>query len=136
MRGVRDLRFLTPGIDPSALTMTRRRAYTRDAMVAAVLPTTATVEGVLSPEEVRQKRDDLIGILRSTPTGRNDFEGFKTQRIYALFAKTRAFDGPAIHPLLLGVLDAVLGHYQLSAPTGIHIGPGEKAQVLHRDEGI
>ena len=46
------------------------------------------------------------------------------------------FDGPAIHPLLLGVLDDVLGHYQLSAPTGIQIGPGEKAQVLHRDDSI
>ena len=51
---------------------------------------------------------------------RNSFEGFQTQRVYALFAKTRAFDGPAVHPLLLGVLDRVLGHYQLSAPTGIH----------------
>ena len=34
------------------------------------------------------------------------------------------------------MLDRILGHYQLSAPTGIRIGPGEKAQVLHRDEGI
>ena len=35
-----------------------------------------------------------------------------------------AIDGPATHPLILGVLDRVLGHYQLSAPTGIEIGPG------------
>src|SRR3954470_6908715 len=94
------------------------------------------VEGLLSPAEAAAARASLVGVLGSTPTGRNDFEGFKTQRVYALFAKTRAFDGPAIHPLLLGVLDRVLGNYQLSAPTGIQIGSGEKAQGLHRDEGV
>lgn len=96
----------------------------------------AIVEGVLSADEVAEKREQLINVLKSTPTGRNDFEGFATQRIYALFAKTRAFDGPATHPLVLGVLDRVLGHYQLSAPVGISIGPGETAQVLHCDDGI
>jgi ectoine hydroxylase-related dioxygenase (phytanoyl-CoA dioxygenase family) len=30
----------------------------------------------------------------------------------------------------------VLGHYQLSAPVGIRIGPGEQAQMLHRDDAI
>ena len=94
------------------------------------------VEGMLSPAEVAAARDDLLRVLGETPTGRNDFEGFSTQRVYALFAKTRAFDKAALDPLLLGVLDRVLGHYQFSAPVGIHIGPGEKAQVLHTDDGV
>jgi ectoine hydroxylase-related dioxygenase (phytanoyl-CoA dioxygenase family) len=94
------------------------------------------VDGLLSPGQAAAARASLVDVLASTPEGRNDFEGFKTRRIYALFAKTRAFDAPAIHPLLLGVLDRVLEHYQLSAPTGIQIGPGEKAQVLHRDESV
>jgi ectoine hydroxylase-related dioxygenase (phytanoyl-CoA dioxygenase family) len=34
------------------------------------------------------------------------------------------------------VLDQVLGHYQLSAPVGIRIGPGESAQMLHRDDAV
>jgi ectoine hydroxylase-related dioxygenase (phytanoyl-CoA dioxygenase family) len=63
-------------------------------------------------------------------------EDAETTRVYALFAKTRAFDGVAVHPLVVGVLDRVLGHYQLSAPTGIQIGPGEQAQVLHRDQSV
>src|SRR5262249_29015587 len=46
------------------------------------------------------------------------------------------FDQIALHPLLLDVLDRVLGHYQLSAPVGIRIGPGERAQMLHRDDAI
>jgi ectoine hydroxylase-related dioxygenase (phytanoyl-CoA dioxygenase family) len=96
----------------------------------------AIVEGMLSPEEVAAARSDLLRVLRETPTGRNDFEGYRTQRVYALFAKTRTFDKPALDPLLLAVLDEILGHYQFSAPVGIHIGPGEKAQVLHTDDGI
>ena len=94
------------------------------------------VRDLLPPDEVAVARASLVDVLRATPLGRNDFEGFATQRIYALFAKTRAFDAPAIHPLVLGVLDRLLGHYQLSAPTGIQIGPGEKAQYLHRDQAI
>src|SRR3954454_11697158 len=97
----------------------------------------AVVESILSVEEAAAVRTGLRDVLDRTPTGRNDFEGFNTRRIYALFAKTRAFDPLALHPLLLQVLDNVLGEsYQLSAPTGIEIGPGEKAQVLHTDDGI
>ncbi len=96
----------------------------------------AIVEGMLSPEEVAAARSDLLRVLSETPTGRNDFEGYKTQRVYALFAKTRAFDKPALDPLLLGVLDRILGPCQFSAPVGIYIGPGEKAQGLHTDDGI
>jgi Phytanoyl-CoA dioxygenase (PhyH) len=96
----------------------------------------ALVEQFLPPEDVAAKRAALDDVLARTPTGRNDFEGFETQRVYALFGKTRAFDDVALHPLLLGVLDRVLVNYQFSAPVAIHIGPGETAQVLHRDEDV
>ncbi len=96
----------------------------------------AIVEGLLSPAGVEARRTELRQILERTPKGRDDFEGRKTRRVYALFAKTRAFDGPATHPLILGVLDRVLGEYQLSAPTGIEIGAGEVAQPLHPDDAL
>jgi ectoine hydroxylase-related dioxygenase (phytanoyl-CoA dioxygenase family) len=97
----------------------------------------AVVERLLPPDEAAAVRAGLRDVLDRTPTGRNDFEGFSTRRVYALFAKTRAFDPLAVHPLLLGVLDRTLGgSYQLSAPTGIEIGPGEKAQFLHTDDQI
>ena len=116
---------------------TTYREATVDSVVAGLeADGYVVVEGVLSADEVAATRADLQSVLASTPTGRNDFEGFATQRVYALFAKTRAFDGPATDPLLLGVLDRVLGPHQLSAPVGIQIGPGEKAQVLHRDDSI
>lgn len=94
------------------------------------------VDNVLDAPTVATIKVELERILEATPTGRNDFEGFATKRIYGLFAKTRLLDDLAIHPVLLGVLDRILGHYQLSAPTGIQIGPGEPAQILHRDDSI
>ena len=94
------------------------------------------VEAVLDSDAVAGMRAELDRVLADTPTGRNDFEGFATKRVYRLFAKTRAFDEWAIHPTVLGVLDEILGHYQLSAPAGIQIGPGEPAQVLHRDDSV
>ena len=96
----------------------------------------AIVVGALTAAEVKEKRDEILRVLALTPRGRNNFEGFETQRVYALFAKTRAFDGPATHPLVLGVLERVLGSFQLSAPQAIQIGPGETAQPLHRDDGV
>ena len=94
------------------------------------------VTGMMDAAGVDVARADLDRVLGTTPTGRNAFEGFTTQRVYALFAKTRTFDDAATHPLLLAVLDEVLRHYQLSAPVGIRIGPGEQAQILHRDDSI
>ena len=96
----------------------------------------ALLERFMAPEDVAAKRAALDEVLARTPTGRNDFEGFHTQRIYALFAKTRAFDDAAINPTLLAVLERVLGPFQFSAPVAIHIGPDETAQVLHRDEDV
>ena len=96
----------------------------------------ALVEDVMAPDAVARAHAELTAIVASTPYGRDDFEGHKTRRVYALFGKTRAMDGAAIDPLVLGVLDRVLGTYQLSAPTGIEIGAGETAQGLHPDDAL
>jgi len=94
----------------------------------------SVVGDLLSSETLDIARSDLEAVLRATPYGRNDFEGHETRRVYALFAKTRAFDPIAVHPLVLGALDAVLREYHLSAPVGISIGPGNPAQALHPDD--
>jgi ectoine hydroxylase-related dioxygenase (phytanoyl-CoA dioxygenase family) len=96
----------------------------------------AIVPRLLDPAAVRTARQELTEILEFTPWGRDDFEGRSTRRVYALFAKTRRLDAAATDPLVLGVLDEVLGHYQLSAPTAIEVGPGQVAQPLHFDGGI
>lgn len=96
----------------------------------------AIVEGFQDAGTLAARREGLLALLATTPGGRNDFEGFSTRRVYGLFAKTRAFDSAAIDPVVLGVLDRVLGHYQLSAPQAIQIGPGETPQNLHRDDEV
>jgi ectoine hydroxylase-related dioxygenase (phytanoyl-CoA dioxygenase family) len=96
----------------------------------------AVVEGVIDRDAAAAKRAELAEIFATTPSGRDDFEGHLTRRIYALFAKTRTLDELATHPLVLDVLDRVLVDYQLSAPTGIQIGPGEVAQPLHPDDAL
>jgi len=97
----------------------------------------AIVEAALTRDRAHEIRDELRHLLEPVPTGRNDFEGFHTRRLYALYAKTRVLDDLTLHPLVLDALGRVLGpHFQLSGPTGIDIGPGEVRQVLHRDEDI
>jgi ectoine hydroxylase-related dioxygenase (phytanoyl-CoA dioxygenase family) len=96
----------------------------------------ATLLDAIDTDQVDWARAELEDVLKSTPTGRDDFEGRRTRRVYALFAKTRSLDALATHPVVLGVLDQVLGHYQLSAPAGIAIGPGETEQPLHPDDAI
>jgi ectoine hydroxylase-related dioxygenase (phytanoyl-CoA dioxygenase family) len=97
----------------------------------------ALIEGVLDPDDIAARLAALDDLFAATPAGRNPFEGYRTRRIYAVFAKTRAFDDLAVHPLLTGALDHALGpHYQFSAPVALSIGPGEVAQPLHRDEDV
>ena len=67
----------------------------------------AVVERLLPAEQVAAIKADLEQVLADVPLGRNDFEGFRTKRIYNLFAKTRAMDDVALHPLLLPVLLAI-----------------------------
>lgn len=97
----------------------------------------AVVEGFISDEKVATLNAEFAPFREATPSGRNDFEGFGTRRIYNLFAKVRGLDELAIDTRLLGVLDATLGaHYQLSGPVGIDIGPHEVAQMMHTDDII
>jgi len=42
------------------------------------------------------------------PTGRNPFEGLRTQRVYSVLSKTRAVDRLADHPRVLALLDHFL----------------------------
>jgi len=111
--------------------------FDAEAIVPAMLDDgVAVCEGVLDADRVAAMHAELDVVLDATPTGRNDFEGFGTKRIYNLFGKTRCFDDLAIHPVMTAVLDEVIGPVQLSAPTGIQIGPGEPAQGLHTDDSI
>ena len=70
-------------------------------------------------------------------TGRNSFEGHKTQRVYNVFGKTRVTDRLADHPRILGLMDKFFEPgFLLSQSQIINIMPDEDAQGLHVDDGF
>ena len=92
--------------------------------------------GVLSPAEVAAMRAALAPWLRGERMGRNDFEGFRSERVYALLAKDPALALLVEHPRLLAIVDRLLApHYLLSAFLAIQVHPGETAQGWHFDDG-
>jgi ectoine hydroxylase-related dioxygenase (phytanoyl-CoA dioxygenase family) len=92
-------------------------------------------EKVLSSEQVVALRRPLTLLLDNGKTGRNDFEGFSTNRIYALLAKSPVFAELAIHPLVLAFAEADLGpSCLLSACLAINLQPGETVQPWHFDD--
>jgi len=104
-----------------------RAQYDRDGYV--VFPR------VMSTREVRQVRTAVA--LHLDKTGRNDFEGFNSNRVYALLAKApEVCSKMLIHPLVLGFVEAELGKSCLaSALLAINLLPGETAQDWHHDDG-
>jgi ectoine hydroxylase-related dioxygenase (phytanoyl-CoA dioxygenase family) len=93
-------------------------------------------ERVLSPDRVGAIRTALASYLERDLTGRNDFEGLKTNRVYALLAKSPLFAELAIDPLALAFAEAELGQScLLSALLAINLHPGETVQPWHFDDG-
>ena len=93
-------------------------------------------ERVLLSDRVGAIRTALAPYLERDLTGRNDFEGLKTNRVYALLAKSPLFAELAIHPLALAFAEAELGQScLLSALLAINLHPGETVQPWHFDDG-
>jgi hypothetical protein len=92
-------------------------------------------ENLLTVEECEHIRDVVQPWLGHT--GRNSFEGRRTQRIYSVLSRTRVCDRLVDHPRVLAVLDRLLmANYLLSALQAINIQPGESAQLTHHDDGF
>ena len=93
-------------------------------------------ERVLPADRVAALRNALAPFLARDLKGRNNFEGEKTNRIYALLAKSSLFAELAIHPLALAFVEAELGpSCLLSAMLAINLQPGETVQPWHFDDG-
>lgn len=113
-----------------------RRSDELDAQIAALLRDGYIVlENLIDPQkcaEIREESERLLGY-----TGRNPFEGHKTQRVYSPLAKTRVLDDLVDHPRVLALLDALLlPNYLLSQAQIINLLPGEAAQPLHHDDAF
>ncbi len=91
---------------------------------------------VLSAAEVGAMRTALAPYLQGQLLGRNDFEGFRSERVYALLAKDPALALLVEHPRLLAIVDRLLApSYLLSAFLAINVHAGETPQGWHFDDG-
>ncbi len=92
-------------------------------------------ENVIGSREIERARTALKPYFAMQRNGRNDFEGLKSNREYALLGKGDIFAELAIHPLPLGFAEAELGHScTLSAFLAIQLHPGETVQPWHYDD--
>jgi ectoine hydroxylase-related dioxygenase (phytanoyl-CoA dioxygenase family) len=92
------------------------------------------IEGILDAGGLAAFRVGLAPHLDRW-TGRNAFEGLKTERVYTLVGRGRVFEGLAADPRILAVIAGFLRPgFLLSASHAIRINPGEAAQSLHFDD--
>lgn len=93
------------------------------------------IENLISDDICASIKAEGLSLLEHT--GRNAFEGHKTQRVYNVLGKTRSTDRLADHPRILGLMDRFFRPgFLLSQSQIINILPGENAQGLHVDDGF
>jgi ectoine hydroxylase-related dioxygenase (phytanoyl-CoA dioxygenase family) len=90
----------------------------------------------LLPAALAQVRAGLAPHL-ATHSGRNNFEGFRTERVYTLVGRGRCFEDIAADERVLALLDRLLRPgYLLTASQAICIHPGETPQPIHHDDSF
>lgn len=108
------------------------------------------VDSLFSDELIDALNSDLQPYLNDHDSGEPFFEGAHTKRASGLFARTDRMVEVAMNPLYYGIAESVLCKpvptwlgsellelqvdMQISLTMAIRIGPGEKAQPLHRDD--
>ena len=99
----------------------------------------AIVTDALSPEVCEElvRELDRVESAFGIEFGKNDFEGFRTRRVFDLIQRSPRFREVVIDERLLSWMEAILGvDFLLSGTTSMHIGPGETPQLLHADDGM
>ncbi|MCZ6502256.1 MAG: phytanoyl-CoA dioxygenase family protein [Gammaproteobacteria bacterium] len=92
------------------------------------------IESVFCDAEVERIKAALSPWLQGQLKGRNDFEGYHSERVYALLAKDPVLARVVEHPCSLAIIDELLeADYLLYANLAINSHPGETKQNFHRD---
>jgi ectoine hydroxylase-related dioxygenase (phytanoyl-CoA dioxygenase family) len=112
------------------------------------------VEDMISDEAMNRFLSDIGPLIECAPFGSPDFTGARTRRCGGLLAKSPHTVELLTHPLFIGTAEQLLSReqpyvwwndtvpltlyakIQLSVTQAIQIMPGEKAQPLHRDDGV
>lgn len=95
------------------------------------------LEGVLGNDELAELTTALAPFERGRRSGRNEFEGTQSTRVYSLAAKGDVFRRLAEHPRVMDVLDRLLlPGFLLSTLQSIRLHPGETVQPWHQDDSF
>jgi hypothetical protein len=97
----------------------------------------AIVERLEPPARLAGALAEMAPWVEATPTGSDGFAGRRTRRTGGLIARSPICRELVAHPFVLDVVGRVLGHasnFQLHLTQLIAIGPGEPAQLIHRDQ--
>jgi len=98
------------------------------------------LEGLTDINAIISVSNELEPYFNQTPNCEGYFWGYNTKRMGGLIAKSKSSHEFIIHPLILNIVQAILGPYcsrfQLNLTQAIKIEPGEIKQVLHRDHEV
>ena len=96
------------------------------------------ISGLVAPEMMDQVTAELAPYIAATVGGLTDFLGHTTRRTGALIARSPSARTLISHPTILDTLDLALGDhgstFQIDLTQLVDIGPGEPAQMVHRDQ--
>ena len=111
--------------------------FDTDAHAAEIRAQGFTVIGNLLDEGRLAAFREALAPFLGSHRGRNDFEGFETERVYTLIARGKVFEDLACDPRILALIGRFLeGAFLLSATHAINLMPGETAQSIHVDDGF
>jgi ectoine hydroxylase-related dioxygenase (phytanoyl-CoA dioxygenase family) len=92
------------------------------------------VPDLLSADDLVEVRR-VLGFYLGRRTGRNNFEGYRTERVYTLVARGRIFWKIALDARILALCERyLLPNFLLTASQAIDIAPGETPQPFHADD--
>lgn len=98
------------------------------------------LEDLLAKQTIDQIATQIRGYFDKALFGEGHFVGFKTKRIGGLILKSARSVQMLAEPLVIKLVEDTLRpyceHVQLNLTQGICIYPGERAQILHRDNGM
>jgi len=90
---------------------------------------------IMSAQQIGAQRAALEPWINADIRGRNDFEGVRSNRVYAMLGKDAIFADLITHPLQLAFAARELGEsFLLSACLAINLHPGETVQPWHQDD--
>lgn len=83
------------------------------------------------------KVNNLYDAMLGNHSGRNNFEGNLTERVYTLVARDRVFQDIVEDSRIMALCDELfMPNYLLTASQAIVIGPGETPQPWHTDDSF